>query len=217
MHVSSIPYALCDEEMVHIPDVRKGDRRLFSCPECGEGLFFKAGEIRIPHFSHYPESMCSMSLESALHYYAKHYIASAIKKRDENVQFKFQVDTLPDLFRRSLLLFDTNRSEYAVSIMDLVRYFEVYNVNVEKMFDIYKPDVLCNDYDLNRFLAFEVAVTHYSTEEKIAFYLENDIAYIEFVPVVHEDGKTLSFTVEAHNLDEFLKTRFDILIKSFVH
>jgi len=53
------------------------------CPECEEGVFLKAGAIKVPHFSHYPGSTCSFgSGEGARHLLLKSHVFKAFEAFD---------------------------------------------------------------------------------------------------------------------------------------
>jgi competence CoiA-like predicted nuclease len=50
----------------------------YFCPHCKEEVSFKIGTIREHHFSHKPNSTCSATAETILHFEAKHYLANQI-------------------------------------------------------------------------------------------------------------------------------------------
>jgi len=47
---------------------------VFVCPLCKEKVFLKKGRIKIPHFSHYPNSTCNFAGESERHLFVKNLL-----------------------------------------------------------------------------------------------------------------------------------------------
>lgn len=68
-------YALKDGEFISIEKVPSGSRCGCTCPEYGEALIARKGDVRVHHFAHKDDSSCSLgsngSKESFIHWALK--------------------------------------------------------------------------------------------------------------------------------------------------
>lgn len=71
-----IPYATNQHGADVPPDIAQKEDE-YRCPQCGESVVFRKGDIKRPHFSHKPSSVCSA--ETVEHIVAKRAIAAMIK------------------------------------------------------------------------------------------------------------------------------------------
>lgn len=73
------PYALNKQGNLTPPTEASKDS-IYYCPSCEKPLIFKRGDIKIPHFAHYPEFKHLCSQESIEHQTAKRLIKAEIEK-----------------------------------------------------------------------------------------------------------------------------------------
>lgn len=181
----------------------------YTCPHCGENVVFRKGGKREHHFSHKPDSQCSVTKETLLHFEAKHYISRAIK-RGEDIKLGIGLDYFPTRIKnvfRSLGVED-----YKISVLDVLAYYKkVRDISiVEYPVGDYVADVgVLGDYnsvdideeDMKPFV-FEVFVTHRNEDSKVKYFRDSNIHYIEVVPVRVEKG--FVFQVEDCFISEFI-------------
>ncbi|MDP4270690.1 MAG: competence protein CoiA family protein [Bacteroidota bacterium] len=72
-----LPYGLENGELVSIDDVENGLACNCVCPNCGETLIARKGNIREHHFAHYKSDDCGWTGESVIHKIAKEIIANS--------------------------------------------------------------------------------------------------------------------------------------------
>ena len=73
------PFAVVDGQIVTVDDVERGDDRAV-CPGCNNRLIAKKGSFVIHHFAHLGCSERVGCSETALHRYAKEYLARSVGK-----------------------------------------------------------------------------------------------------------------------------------------
>ncbi|MBS4203642.1 competence protein CoiA family protein [Lederbergia citrea] len=83
----NITFALLQGQLVHISERISKDKKYY-CPSCMESVIAKKGNINAHHFAHNANSSCLTNEETMLHYFSKHYLASA---KDENIALQFPV------------------------------------------------------------------------------------------------------------------------------
>lgn len=134
----NLVYAVKDGRMVHIRDVGNGSACGCVCPECGENLIARQGDVRAWHFAHVSGAECVSAPETALHKFAKQWLAS---------QDGFVIPAVVGCCGRKCV--KLSRSRFSV----------VGQAFVEKSFGIVVPDVYVEFLDGSR-LFLEVLVTH---------------------------------------------------------
>lgn len=86
----------------------------FFCPQCDEPLQLKAGAIRIPHFSHYRNSMCETFFsdrESETHLLGKQHLFELFTQLHLSPTLE---PYLPQIQQRPDLLLTNNSTQYAI-------------------------------------------------------------------------------------------------------
>jgi ssDNA-binding Zn-finger/Zn-ribbon topoisomerase 1 len=155
-----IRYAFDDSgRVVNVREVVKG--KAYFCPECGERLKFRHGEVRRHHFAHINGGHCTN--ESTLHAIFKIKAAELFEcLLVEGKGFSLSW-TCPDCGLRfkggDLLL-------------------SVASVKVEHDLGPCRPDVALLDKEGNPVVAFEVVVTHSPEEQAVSYYKENGIVMV---------------------------------------
>lgn len=103
----------------------------FFCPQCDEPLQLKAGAIRIPHFSHYRNSMCETFFsdrESETHLLGKQHLFELFTQLRLSPTLE---PYLPHIQQRPDLLLTNNSAQYAIefqcSQLSLERFRERTN------------------------------------------------------------------------------------------
>ncbi|MCR2820985.1 competence protein CoiA [Lederbergia panacisoli] len=87
---------------------------VYFCPQCHEPLILKAGEIRIPHFSHRKHSLCTTSQsepESIQHLQGKKYLYNFLTQQGLSVTIEHY---FPDIKQRADLFVQTYSHSYAI-------------------------------------------------------------------------------------------------------
>lgn len=195
----NIEYALCEGTLTHISNRILKDKT-YHCPACKESVIAKKGQRNAHHYAHAPDSSCTASQETMLHLFAKHVLTT------EDVKLKFPIT----LFKNSIEL---------VEIMD--EYFDMEYLNIElyKLFDFleaYEPlgkteisigkfiaDVLFIDSEQgHKELIVEVFVTHAMEYEKIKYFNDVNLPYIEVKPIFI--NSSIEFFVTATNMHDFI-------------
>jgi len=158
-------YGNKEGELVHISEVETGLACGCECPNCGERLIAKKGEVNEHHFAHDHNSDCMGATESALHLLAKEVISQSRELFIPELEIEASLVGVDDieLFRESSL------SAY------ILKY---ENVEVEQTVDDYRPDLtlmieqkIITDkiyFGMEPCIDVEVKVTHGVDEEKLA-------------------------------------------------
>ncbi|MFP4028360.1 MAG: competence protein CoiA family protein [Candidatus Brocadiia bacterium] len=77
-----IPFGLNEEgACVRPADAERSG--CYFCPECGEALILRRGEIRVSHFAHYGDPNCRLAGERWMHVAAKYVLKDAIRRASE--------------------------------------------------------------------------------------------------------------------------------------
>ncbi|MBS4218009.1 hypothetical protein KHA96_06690 [Bacillus sp. FJAT-49711] len=87
---------------------------VYFCPQCHEPLILKAGNIRIPHFSHKKYSVCTSSQsepESIQHLQGKKYLYNFLLQQGLSVKIEHYVS---DIKQRADLFVQTHSQSYAI-------------------------------------------------------------------------------------------------------
>jgi len=153
----------------------------YICPHCGAAVYKKAGPVRRHHFSHYPGADCQFDRESDLHFGAKLYLC---EKLLDNAPLEIEVsfDTIPESNLKAILK-RTGASSFKIPI---ARFFDnlLAEHQVEKYIENFAPDVLSTHCG-EPVMAWEICVKNPMPDEKVAFYEERKIPYIELTPCEH--------------------------------
>jgi competence protein CoiA len=134
-----------------IQDVANGKACNCSCPECGEVVIARQGEVREWHFAHASGADCSGSAEGALHRAAKQLIVEEGRV------------LLPSLaVRETVHLDDGRRGEGAVALPEETAVLTEPRLEVQ--FGAIRADVAAQHRDEP--LLIEIAVTHFADHPK---------------------------------------------------
>lgn len=156
-------YALnSNNDVVHINEINKVDRQLFSCCNCGDRMIARKGNINTHHFAH---KTTSCSYESYLHRVAKlkfflAYSKCLVKKIPFTLEY--YVDKHCNSCREELLIdcyFENSTRRY-----NLTQTFD--KITIEKGIDGFIADVLLESSKSPDKLLIEFAVKHYRSTEK---------------------------------------------------
>lgn len=122
------------------------------CPECGQPLIVRKGDVRIHHFAHKSGGGISCG-ETAVHLMAKQIIAES------------SYIVIPPVFINQTMVFKESR----IKILEAHQELRIEN---------YIPDILLK-LENNVFLAIEIFVNHKTEEDKIKFYRDKRILALE--------------------------------------
>ena len=137
--------------IVSIREVANGKACDCSCPECGEVVIARQGEIRQWHFAHASGADCSGSAEGALHRAAKQLIVEEGRV------------LLPSLAVRQTVRLDDGRTgQGAVALPEETAVLT--EVRLEVQFGAIRADVAAQNRDAP--LLIEIAVTHFADYAK---------------------------------------------------
>lgn len=195
------PYARCGQTLVHINERIHRDRK-YTCPVCSSAVAPRKGSKNAHHFYHVERLDCPATPETLLHAIAKHYILS---RDDIVIQFPNRfVETFQPFF--ALLESRLGVNYINLSLTNILKYYGYYNPvrQLEKKVGAYIADVLfqdCND-ELGDFV-IEILVSHEIEEAKEAYFLENQIPFIEIKPFMI--GSKIEFFAESANLPEYFQ------------
>lgn len=182
----TLQYALNRCENVVYIGSRLSKQETYLCPHCKEEVIARKGQVNAHHFAHKPQSSCSVTAETLLHYEAKHYLADCVNalcegKEDKDVLFNIDVTRLDKRYRG---LFDALGVKlYNLSLSELVRTYRRNAAKVEARYGVYIADVLLVNYASKEVpFVFEIYVTHENSKDKEAFYLTTKLPYMEVIP-----------------------------------
>jgi len=138
-------------KIVSIREVANGKACDCACPECGEVVIARQGEIRQWHFAHASGADCSGSAEGALHHAAKQLIVEEGRV------------LLPSLVvRQSVRLDDGRRGEGSAALPEETAVLTEPRSEVQ--FGAIRADVTAQHRDEP--LLIEIAVTHFADDAK---------------------------------------------------
>ena len=138
-------------KIVSIREVANGKACDCACPECGEVVIARQGEIRQWHFAHASGADCSGSAEGALHHAAKQLIVEEGRV------------LLPSLVvRHSVRLDDGRRGEGSAALPEETAVLTEPRLEVQ--FGAIRADVAAQYRDES--LLIEIAVTHFADDAK---------------------------------------------------
>lgn len=216
-------FAEVDSRLIHISE-RISKDLLYLCPLCKQEVISRKGPQRRHHFAHKPESNCSASEETILHFNAKNYLAYCITAYEMNLEeiiFNIPIGLLDESIQKVIQILGIQY--YPLSLYKLKSYYHFSRAKTEQRIGNYVADVLvkCEEYsdeyeyddeviDRGYFL-FEMRVSHEIGEEKERDLLESGIPFIEAIPEQTERGYT--FRVTSMSLYSLLKDSKDQLIR----
>lgn len=194
-----LSYAADGQRLIHISEPLIKDK-IYKCPFCDEQVNYRKGNSNEHHYYHKPHSNCSASAESILHFEAKHFLFNEIRKGDvSTLSLSFEMTSFSTLITAISNILST-KPLHDVDLHKLTRYFGEYNIaTVEKKVGPYIADVVAGSK-----LVFEIFVTHESGEEKLLYFRENRIPFVELVPSRERDG-CFSFQVHEWFLPSFFE------------
>lgn len=168
-----ISYALKDNKLVHISEVRSGLRCGCRCVVCHRKLIAKKGENRIHHFAHESEAACANAAETILHLLAKELIAD------------FTSILLPQyIFLKESKLKNGLMVKHE-SIVVKGGVANISSVLIEQPENRFIPDVTV--FSSSKKLFIEIAVTHHVNRAKLRKIRKADIPAIE-IKLDHSDA-----------------------------
>lgn len=164
----TLPYALVNNQLVHVDSVQNGQSCGAICPECGESLVARHGRMRQHGFAHRSASDCKSSTESLAHRLAKIILARAGYIR------------VPSLFVPT---------GWGIQLQKVVeeQQLSVSHVRLEHWCDGIRPDLIVtvSGQDHQRDLFVEIKVSHGASREKLEWLAKRRQPAIE-IPVSRE-------------------------------
>ncbi len=157
-----IPYAEKDGRLIHVSRVESGLQCGCVCPVCKRPVLARKGSVVRHHFAHYGGGECSP--ETVLHQVGKRLLKARISRhleRGRPLQLRWKCRFCPETHEGDLL--------------KLAR-----RVDVEKVLDGCRPDLVLSDGGGNPLAVLEIVVTH-SPEENVREYCrKHDVAMVCF-------------------------------------
>lgn len=173
-------FALCGTDIVHIED-RLYKNIKYRCPHCHEDVIFKKGNKREHHFSHRPGSNCVVSRETLLHFEAKYFLVNKINK-EEDIKFKIDLSYFKKKYKEFLRAI--NIVSYEISLLDILKFYKNRFAEVEQWIGDSIADVVVKgEYDDSSPFVIEVYVTHANEDEKVQYFDEENIPFLEVIPI----------------------------------
>ena len=180
-----IPYALKNDEWVHVSQVESGLKSNCICPCCKNFLVARKGTKVKHHFAHHDSTNCQP--ETVLHFVAKTFLVEKIQKH---------------LASRTPLAM-TWPCEKCGKIHEANLLRKATQVRLEYRLDSCKPDVLLLAAEDKPVAAIEIIVTHKPEDSAKMYYRQRGIALIE---IEVSDGEALEMIKRDETL---LATRID--------
>ena len=164
-------------------------RNYLICPFCKQHVGVRKGKIRRHHFYHKStnEIKCSATSETLLHEGAKIYVYKKLLK-NESFKILIDVDEISEpVIQNHLRALNIEELVISSNGVNSISQNE-YSHYLEKSIPPYRPDVFSESNNNNESLAWEIYVTHFIEEDKINFFIERKIPFLEMEPV--EDGES---------------------------
>ena len=178
-------FALCGTDIVYIED-RLYKNVKYRCPHCHEDVIFKKGNKREHHFSHKPGSNCTVSRETLLHFEAKHYLVNKVNK-EEDIKLIIDLSYFKKNYKEFLKAI--NIDSYEISLLDILKFYKKRSAESEQWVGDSIADVVVKgEYDDAQPFVIEVYVTHANEDEKVQYFAEEDIPFLEVVPIRKNSG-----------------------------
>ena len=178
-------FALSGTDVVHIED-RLYKHIKYICPHCKEEVIAKKGAKREHHFSHKPDSNCSVSHETLLHFEAKHYFVNKVNK-EEDIKLIIDLSYFKKKYKEFLKAI--NIDSYEISLLDILKFYKKRFAESEQWVGDSIADVVVKgEYDDSQPFVIEIYVTHANEDEKVQYFDEEDIPFLEVVPIRKNNG-----------------------------
>ncbi|NUC20315.1 hypothetical protein HUC00_28080 [Bacillus mycoides] len=192
-------FALCGTDIVHIED-RLYKNIKYRCPHCHEDVIFKKGNKREHHFSHRPGSNCIVSRETLLHFEAKHFLVNKMNK-EEDIKLKIDLSYFKRKYKEFLRAI--NIVSYEISLLDILKFYKKRFAEVEQWIGDSIADVVVRgEYDDPSPFVIEVYVTHANEEEKVQYFDEEDIPFLEVIPI--RKNSEFMFEISDASISEYI-------------
>ncbi|MGN4464442.1 competence protein CoiA family protein [Bacillus cereus group sp. MYBK77-1] len=204
-------FALCGTTVTHISERIYKDV-IYRCPHCKEDVIARKGNKKEHHFSHKPNSNCSVSSESLLHYEAKHFLAKKINEKDE-IHIPIPLKLFEKKYRSFFKVMGI--SKYEISLTEMLHYYRKIKSEIEIKVDNYIADVVAinNSEDEKPFI-FEIFVWHKNEENKVNYFIQKSIPYLELIP--KKDGNSFLFEVSDASINDYIQKISKEISKSIV-
>lgn len=199
----TLDFAYCNDRLFHISE-ELNRSSIYTCPFCKEMVHFRKGEVKEHHFYHKPNSNCSATAETVLHFNAKHYLQAECEgPSGYNIFFEFLI-TEHSQNAAALSKVIKLDDKYKTNLHDiLVFYRAIHGAFLENTVGPYVVDVYVETEDKKGFV-IEVCVTHEMGGEKREYFEKNLIPYLEVIPEPKEDGM-MEFFLKNYYLPDFFK------------
>jgi len=176
--MATLTYGVKNGNIKHVDEVEQGLKCECVCPNCGEKLIARQGEINEHHFAHVAaECNILIAQQTAIHLMAKEILAEykIVKLPKYTIHSKSaflpkkEFKELDERINKDNLIYDYLNGEEQVLKFD--------NVYLEQPRKDIVPDLVC-EYGENK-MFIEIAVTNFINEVKYNKIRENKIATIE--------------------------------------
>lgn len=192
-------FALCGTDIVHIED-RLYKNIKYRCPHCHEDVIFKKGNKREHHFSHRPGSHCVVFRETLLHFEAKHFLVNKINK-EEDIKLKIDLSYFKRKYKEFLRAI--NIVSYEISLLDILKFYKKRFAEVEQWIGDSIADVVVKgEYDDSSPFVIEVYVTHANEDEKVQYFDEGNIPFLEVIPI--RNNSEFMFEISDASISEYI-------------
>jgi Competence protein CoiA-like family len=200
-----LDFAYEGNKLIHIAEELNRNSS-YVCPFCNEVVIFRKGPERVHHFSHKPNSNCSATLETVLHFNAKYYLEAECQGPfGYTIFFNFNLkEHIPMVKSLSQALVINDNFEASLHDI-LVFYRAIHGAQVEHRVGPYVADVFCKT-DNGKGFVIEVCVTHEMETEKRVYLEINNIPYLELIPIKTEKNE-MNFTLLSYFLPEFFQDK----------
>lgn len=158
-----VPFGLKDGRVWAPSEVLKGKACGCICPGCHAPLLAKAKESRRkrPHFAHLTDTGCQTGRETGIHERAKQLIAD-----HQRLVIPAWTGDLIDMPNPPHARDDDGRLHWGRQVDQPSRSMELHDIEIERSFGSYKPDVIAQD-EMGELL-IEIRVTHAVGDVKAA-------------------------------------------------
>lgn len=160
------------------------------CLDCKSPVHAKKGKERQHHFAHLPNDIsCKLTEESALHLNSKLFLHKCLCG-DNNINLNLPVEAVQDCFVKETFR-RIGLHVIPISISDVINLVMPTHVIEKQTVDKFTPDVSTLHGD--NVIAWEIYVTSRLDGEKLQYYSDQEIPFVELIPKVDENANKLSY------------------------
>lgn len=167
------------------------------CIDCNQPVNARKGNIRQHHFAHNPnQTECTLSAETALHLNSKLFLHEQLSNGID-IKLYLPLEVIQDSFVQNSFR-RIGLQKIPIFVSEFLNFVMPSHVIEKKIVENYIPDVSTIFGD-KVVIAWEIFVTSAIDEQKLQYYQNHKIPFIELIPNINENSKNLSFEFTINN------------------